>query len=51
MRSLLQRLLFFVLLFEGLSKLSLPSLLTGITVVIALTACTHLLLQNGADSA
>jgi hypothetical protein len=38
MRSLLQRLIFFTLLFEGLYKLNLATLVTGITVVIAMTA-------------
>ena len=51
MRSLLQRLIFFTLLFEGLYKLNLATLVTGITVVIAMTAFTHLLLQGSADSA
>ena len=51
MGKLLQRLLFFVLLFEGLSHLRLATVVTAITLVIAITVWTHLLLQSGADSA
>ncbi len=51
MRKLLRRLLFFGLLFEGLGMINLPVVLTAITVAIAITAFTHLLLVRGTNSA
>ena len=51
MRKLLRRLLFFGLLFEGLGMINLPVLLTAITVAIAVTVFTHLLLVRSTNSA
>ena len=51
MGKLLRRLLFFGLLFEGLGMTNLPGLLTTITVAIAATVFTHLLLVRSTNSA